>query len=216
MPRRSSLAGWPALILLMGLASLAQSTGQTAPPTARELTDAAFAERRRADRLEEGWKQGYEKGIALAEAAIATDPNLADAYYALFLNLARKTQRTGITAQATSVGRLKELLRKTIELDPGHADAWEAQGEMLMRLPWLLGGSEKKGEEALRRSQELDPKWAKPPLRLAELHWKKGEAEAARAEALRARDLARSSGDADRLNEAQELLREIDAASAAR
>ncbi|MGH7820344.1 MAG: hypothetical protein ACREQ9_11255, partial [Candidatus Binatia bacterium] len=106
-----------ALLLLIGLAPLAGSAGQT-PPAARELAEAAFAERRRADGLESGWREVYDRGIGLAEAAIAADPRLADAYYALFLNLARKSERGGMAARATSVRRLKELLRKTIELDP--------------------------------------------------------------------------------------------------
>ncbi|MGH7897765.1 MAG: hypothetical protein ACREQQ_07425, partial [Candidatus Binatia bacterium] len=83
--------------------------------------------------------------------------------------------------------------------------------EMLLRLPWLLGGSETEGEQALRRSQELAPKWAKPPLRLAEFHWKKGKTEEARAEALHASELARAAGDGDGLKAAEALLGEIDA-----
>jgi len=176
---------------------------------ARRLAERALAERKKADHLESGWEEAYDRGIELANQSIALDPNLADAYYALFVNLGRKSERTSVAAQALNINELKKLLRKTLELDPRHPDAWEAQGEMLLRLPRLLGGSESDGEQALRRSAELDPKWAKPPLRLAELHWKKGRKDDARAEAERARALARAAGDDDYANEAEELLKQM-------
>ena len=109
-----------------------------------------------------------------------------------------------------SVSRLKGLLRKTLELDSRHAHAWEAQGEMLMRLPWLLGGSDEEGERALRRAAELAPKWAKPRLRLAEFDFERGRKARARAEAVIARDLAKAAGDDDYRAEAEALLRKID------
>jgi len=196
-------------LLLFGVVCLAQAAEDVPPQTARQLVDAALAARKQADGLEKGWERAYDTGIALAEKAIEADPNLADAYYAVFVNLGRKSERTGMTAQMANIGRLKELLRKTLELDPRHSHAWEATGEMLIRLPWVMGGSEKKGEEALRRAKELSPKWAKPALRLAELHWKKGNAEDARAEALEARELARAASDGELLEDAEALVAEI-------
>jgi tetratricopeptide (TPR) repeat protein len=178
---------------------------------ARELALQSFAEFQRAERLADGWSAAYDRGIDLAERAIALDPRNADAHYALFVNLGRKSERTSTVAQARSIGRLKELLARALELDPGHAHAWEAEGEMLMRLPWLLGGSEPKGLEALEHAAELEPTWSKPPLRLAEHWWKEGERERARGLATKARDLARAESDSDNLGEAEALLREIDA-----
>jgi hypothetical protein len=108
-----------------------------------------------------------------------------------------------------SLSELKRLLDRTLELDPSHAQAWEAKGEMLLRLPRLMGGSASEGERALRRSAELAPRWAKPQLRLAELDWKNGRADAARAEASHARDLARAAGEEDYLRDAEALLRQM-------
>lgn len=177
---------------------------------AQQLADAAFAERQRADRLENDWEATYDSGIELAKRAIAIDPSLAEGYFALFVNLGRKSERASVAAQAMRISELKKLLEKTLELDPEHAHAWEAKGEMLMRLPRLFGGSEKQGEQALRRSAELDRKWAKPVLRLAQYDWKKGRRAEARAEAEHARELARAAGDEDFTKAANDLLREID------
>jgi len=195
------------LAILLGAVGRAE---EGATRAARELADAAIAEQRRGDESESGWEQAYDHGVALANQAIATDPGLADAYYALFVNLGRKSERSGIGAQAMSVSRLKELLRKTLELDPEHAYAWAAQGEMLIRLPWWMGGSEAEGERALRRAAELAPQWAKPHLRLAELHFAHGRKAQARAEAELAERLAEAAHQDDYRTEAEALLRKID------
>ena len=176
---------------------------------ATRFAEESIAEHHHADKLTDGWAAAYDHGIALAEKAIETDPSYADAYYALFVNLGRKSQRSGFAAQMKTFGRLKELLRKALELDPHHAHAWEATGEMLIQLPWIMGGSEEAGERALLRSAELDSRWPKPALRLAELHWKRGNVAQARVQAERARDLAHTAGDADYFQEAEQLLKEI-------
>jgi hypothetical protein len=204
-----------ALLLWLVFAAVAEAA-ESPRESAVTLTTAALAERRRADALAEGWAEAYDKGIALAGQAVAADPSYAEAYYAMFLNVGLRARRAGIAAQAVNVRRLKELLDKTIALDPCHADAWEARGEMLMQLPWVLGGSQAKGEQALQRSAECDPGWAKPALRLAEAHWKKGDGAGARAEAERARELASARGDDDLRQEAEALLREISVAASRR
>jgi tetratricopeptide (TPR) repeat protein len=176
---------------------------------ARFLAEQAFAANKQGDQLESGWDAAYDHGIELANQAIALDPRLADAYYAMFLNLGRKSERGGIGSQMSNLSQLKSLIDRTLELDPRHAHAWEAKGEMLARLPRLLGGSATEGERALRRSAELAPQWPKPLLRLAELDWKNGRTAEARSEALRARDLARAAGDEDYLGQAEALLKQI-------
>jgi tetratricopeptide (TPR) repeat protein len=173
---------------------------------AQRLANQALDERKKADRLETGWQEVYDHGIELANQAIALDPSVADAHYALFVNLGKKSERTGVGSQFMNISRLKALLNKTLELDPQHAHAWEAKGEMLLRLPRLWGGSASEGEQALRHAAELAPRWPKPQLRLAELDWKKGRAAEARAEAERARELARDSGETDLLRDAEALL----------
>lgn len=208
LSEKSPLAAGAVVALLL-LVRVAWATDDTRKQEAARLAKESMAHYHRGDALEHGWEQEYGEGISLAEKAIALDPDDADAYYALFVNLGQKAQRNGVVAQARTVSRLKELLKKTLELDPRHADAWEATGEMLIRLPWILGGSDQRGEEALERAAEIDPKWAKPPLRLGQLHWRKGEVERARREAERAAALAEKAADADYLEEARQLLEEI-------
>ena len=190
------------------LAASAQDAGARRAE-AQRLADQALQMSKQADKTADGWQAAYDRGIDLAEQAIAADPTVADGHYALFVNLGRKAERSGMGAQSMKVFKLKGLLDKTLELDPAHAHAWEAKGEMLTRLPKLLGGSETEGESALRKSAELAPQWPKPPLRLAELDWKKGRADQARAEAERAKDLATAAGDENLRAEAEKLLSEM-------
>ena len=110
----------------------------------------------------------YKAGITNVERAVALDSYSADAHYALFYNLGRKAERSGIALQAFSVGKLRRLIECTVELGPRHAHAWSALGEMLLRLPWILGGSDADGRGALERAARLAPEWYQPRLRLAE------------------------------------------------
>jgi tetratricopeptide (TPR) repeat protein len=197
------------LVLLLYGASVFGEEPGARQEEARSLAEQAFAANKQGDQLESGWDAAYDRGIALANQAIALDPDLADAYYALFLNLGRKSERGGVGSQMKNLSQLKSLIDRTLELDPHHAHAWEAKGEMLVRLPRLLGGSATEGERAFRRSADLAPQWPKPLLRLADLDWKNGRTPEARSEALRALDLARAAGDEDYLEQAEALLKQI-------
>jgi len=198
--------------ILVACAGPELRAGDTATPRekAQRLADASLDESKKAEGVESGWEEIYDRGIELANQAMAIDPTVADAHYALFINLGRKTERSGIASQMKAISRLKQLLDETLELDPRHAHAWEAKGEMLLRLPRLMGGSSTEGERALRRSAELAPRWSKPPLRLAELDWKNGRAAEARAEAEHARDLARQAGEEGFAADAEALIKKID------
>jgi tetratricopeptide (TPR) repeat protein len=197
------------VVLLVYAASVLAEAPPSRQDEARALAEQAFVANQQGNQLQSGWDAAYDRGIALANQAIALDPGLADAHYALFLNLGRKSERGGIGSQMSNLSQLKRLIDRTLELDPRHAHAWEAKGEMLVRLPRLLGGSATEGEQALRRSAELAPQWPKPLLRLAELDRKNRRTAEARSEALRARDLARVAGDQDSLDQAEALLKQI-------
>jgi tetratricopeptide (TPR) repeat protein len=206
MGARLRLAVFAAMVALATHVAAAESGGSS---EARRLTEESRQAYHRAEAAETGWAEIYDQGIDLARRAIALDPSDAEAHYSVFLNLGRKSQRSGIGAQFRNVSELKSELAKTLELDPNHADAWEAQGEMLLQLPRLMGGSRSEGEKALRRSQELAPSWAKPPLRLAELYEKDGNTTAARAEASRALELARKSGDTRFASDAEAIMNRL-------
>lgn len=198
------------VVFLLGFAAVAA----TAPPpeAAETLVRRSLERFHHAESLREGWRAVYDEGIAAGERAIELDPDHAEAHYALFLNLGRRAERSGLGTQVFTVRRLRALLDRTIELDPRHAHAWEALGEVLLALPRLLGGSRSEGEAALRKAAELDPRWPKPRLRLAEHLRDQGDVAAAREQAERARRLAcdeTAPPAADSCGAANELLESL-------
>lgn len=176
--------------LAAALVALALCATRVPAEDAEALVRRALERFHHAEALGTGWKPVYDEGVAAAERAIELDPKHAEAHYALFLNLGRRAERSGLGTQVFTVRRLRALLERTIELDPRHAHAWEAQGEVLLALPRLLGGSRSEGEKSLRKATELDPAWPKPWLRLAEHFRASGDETAAREHAERARKLA--------------------------
>ena len=201
-----------AAVLVFGIVAQSRAAESTQVAEARRLADESFAAYKQAGTAGAGAAALYESGIDLARRSIALDPKFADAHYALFLSLGGQSQERGLATKFTNLSELKAALAKTIELDPNHAHAWEARGEMLLKLPKLLGGSRSEAEKALRRSRELAPTWSKPVLRLAQLHRRDGDLETARAEAAVALELAKSAGDEELAREAADVLSEVAAA----
>ena len=198
--------------LVLAAAALAASAGEDENPgeIARGLVIRAFAELRRGDSLpDEDAAKAYTQGLELARRATRLDPGNADAWYALFCHRGRLIESSNVASQMFQVSKLRSLLDKVLEIDPSHAHAWQARGEMLLRLPWLFGGSESEGEEALLRAAELEPGWAKPWIRLAELENERGNEEQAALLARRARELAASSDDEELRTRADRLLERL-------
>jgi len=109
-----------------------------------------------------------ERGLALAEAAAARRPDDARAHFALFCHVARKTERAGLsTAALSAVARMREELDRALELEPLYLDALVGKAMLLIKLPWLLGGDEDRGEELLRQAIALDAGFTPARERLA-------------------------------------------------
>ena len=121
----------------------------------------------------------YEEGIRVSELAIAADPNDARAHMALFCNLGRQLDASGLSWRA--FGRLR---RARAAIDRAHALAPDdpgvlvAKGEMLRRLPRVLGGDKDAGMELLRRAVEIAPDHVTARRLLARAMADEGEAQA--------------------------------------
>jgi tetratricopeptide (TPR) repeat protein len=98
------------------------------------------------------------RGLALAERAIDADPRDALGHFALFCNLGRRVQATGLGfATPLAAFRAIRALDAALALAPDDADVVTAKGVLLLQLPRLLGGDHARGEEWLRRALALDP-----------------------------------------------------------
>lgn len=198
-----------ALALLCASVPFARAANGT---SASELAARSRAEcetgRRLTDRAQR--KQHFDTGQSLAEEAVETDERNADAHFALFCNLGELMRLDGESVSSVfALRRLMAEVDRTLELDPGHTDAMAAKGTLLVRLPRLLGGDARKGEEMLRQVIVQDPKAFSSRLTLAKTCEARGDRDEALAFATRALQIAREQGRADKIAEAQATLAEL-------
>jgi hypothetical protein len=154
----------------------------------------------------------FTRGQQLAEQAIADDEKSAAAHFALFCNMGEIMRLDGESVSSVfSLRRLMAELDRTLVLDPTHADALAAKGTLLVRLPRLLGGNVRQGEELLRRAITHDPTAVSSRLTLAATCGARGDRDEAITFATRALQIAREQGRADKVAEAQAVLAELHA-----
>jgi hypothetical protein len=107
----SGIAARFVLVLLLYATGVLGGAPATRQEEARSLAEQAFAANQQGNQLESGWEAAYDHGIALANQAIALDPDLADAYYALFLNIGRKSERGGVGSQMRNLSHVSSAAR---------------------------------------------------------------------------------------------------------
>jgi tetratricopeptide (TPR) repeat protein len=153
----------------------------------------------------------FEKSQKLAERAVALDGQLADAHFALFCSLGERSRIDGEKTPAAVFGFTKVMreLDRTLELNPDHLDALSSKGAFLIKLPALLGGDTKKGEEMLRRVIQRDPRAISARLTLAKTYAARGKDAEALTLATDALKFAQADGRADLIPEAEATVSEL-------
>ena len=122
------------------------------------------------------------RGLQLAEDALAADDQDAKAHFALFCNLGRQMQVTGVSFSSWSTyRRLRRELDATLALVPNDPDALAAKGALLLHLPRLLGGDAAEAERLLRRALDVEPGNTAARRYLAEALEERGASDQARA-----------------------------------
>lgn len=125
-----------------------------------------------------------ERGLALAEAAVAADSEDAKAHFAVFCNLGRELRlRPRGLGSLRAVGRLKRAIDRTLELVPESVDALTGKGMLLFELPRFLGGDRAEAERVLHRALDLDPACGPAQVALARVLAARGSRAAAVAQA---------------------------------
>lgn len=152
-------------------------------------------------------RQLYQQGLELADAALALDERNADAHFARFATKGRLLLLDGASPNPFNLMRLNRDLDRALELNPNHADALAAKGGLYRQLPRLLGGSEQKAEECLKKAIALEAEHAVGArIELAQLYFDRGERERAVALLKTAIAIAERDGKLRQRNEAQALL----------
>ena len=97
-----------------------------------------------------------DRGLDLAEQALALDEDNPKAHFAVFCNLGKILETSGIGVRTVrSIGRARRELDRTLELAPDYVDALLAKAEMLTRLPRWLGGDLTEAERCRVRARAL-------------------------------------------------------------
>jgi tetratricopeptide (TPR) repeat protein len=203
-------AALPVLLLLCSL-GVARADGDCAP-TAPDLARRAMTEceQGRHATVREERQSHFERGQQLAQQAVAADDNSAAAHFAVFCNMGELMRIDG--ESISSVFQLRKLmaeLDRTLQIDPGHTDALSSKGQLLVRLPRLLGGNVEEGEAMLRQVIQKDPSAVASRLALARTCEARGDRDEALAFTTRALQIAREQGRADKVAEAQAILAEL-------
>jgi hypothetical protein len=152
-------------------------------------------------------KAHFDRGKALAQQAVAQDDHSAEAHFALFCNEGELMRLDG--ESISSLFQLRQLmaeLDRTLALKPDHTDALAAKGTLLLRLPRLMGGDPRTGEQMLRQVVQQDPNAFASRLTLAKTCNARGDRGEAVAFAERALQIAKAQGRADKIAEAQATL----------
>ncbi len=142
----------------LGLAVLALLTARATASGTTLADESLQACRQAASVTGEERQARLRRGLSLAEAALASDPQNARAHLAAFCNQGRLAQEAGIGLSALSaVKELARIIEDAERLAPDDADILTARGAFLLELPRLLGGDPATGESLLRRSLALAP-----------------------------------------------------------
>lgn len=96
--------------------------------------------------------------------------------------MARQTHVTGQESDARSAEAIVRLCKRTVEIDPGYAEAWALMAIGYMKLRDSREGNANDGMAAAERALSLDPDLAEAHAVKAQLHLADGDAETAARE----------------------------------
>jgi hypothetical protein len=151
---RSTPHGLLATTLLLAVAATA-----IAEPVPAGDAREALARCYDADRLPANVRrEALERGLVIADRAIAGDPDDPAAHFAAFCLLGKRVELDGISFRLLGdVRRVRRHIDRALALAPDWPAALAGKGAMLLSLPRLLGGDADEGERLLRRAIALDP-----------------------------------------------------------
>jgi tetratricopeptide (TPR) repeat protein len=123
-----------------------------------------------------------QAGIAAAERAIKLDANRVEGHFWLGANKGEYADLKGGFAALGLVKTVRREFETALTLDPNYAKGSThlALGQMLIEMPKLLGGSDKKGLDYLEGGLKFGAQNAELKLYLAQQYAKKGRLEEAK------------------------------------
>lgn len=100
--------------------------------------------------------QIYEEGEAIADQAIASNPNSALGYYWKSAHIGRWGQTRGVLNSLFRAPSMRDLLEEAINREPDHADSYFVLGQLYSKVPSLISfGNNAYGVSLGRRAVDL-------------------------------------------------------------
>lgn len=200
---------------LFMIAAHSTSTSPAHASAAQDTLDVAMRYFRAAERFDPSKAQleRYHEAEKLAEEAVAMDPNSADAHFLIFAARGRQLLAGNPLSNVWQLRSLNEHLDHALQLNPGHAQALAAKGGLLLGLPSFLGGDVKAATGYLEKAVALNPTGPGTRVELARAFIRQGHYQEAKHQLLLAGHYACLTRRTSILNEATELLSELEKGS---
>lgn len=205
-------------VTLMATATLALAQqaayARTGPESAQSLAERSLdCLHRGEDAVNKDEKAAaYREGLALAKRAVEADDTNADAHFASFANGGRLMLAEGVTANPFNLLKVNRELDRVLALNPNHVDGLAARGAIYRQLPSMLGGSLEKAADYLGRAVALDSDALGSRIELAEVYRDMGRPERGVPLLEQAMQVAERKGKHRQMQEARELLSQLQAA----
>jgi len=124
----------------------------------------------------------YEHGRDAGRRAIDAAAQDAEAHVWYAINLGRWAQTKGLMRATLELSKVKEEAETVLRLDPNSVEGLTLAGNLARELPGLLGGSNERSEQELKRALALDPRRPGLHVSLARLYIKTKRYDDARRE----------------------------------
>ncbi|MDE2292327.1 MAG: tetratricopeptide repeat protein, partial [Elusimicrobia bacterium] len=116
----------------------------------------------------------FSRAETLAGRSVALSSTSADAWFWYGVALGKQGEARGMMHALFMIKPFRRRLETALRLDPRHAPAHHALGELLWQLPSLLGGSREGARRELEAALADDPSYTAPYSTLAEVYLAEG------------------------------------------
>lgn len=126
----------------------------------------------------------FEKGIAVGQRAVATEPNAVEGHFWLAVNYGGYSEQKGVFKALVTVKKIRSEMETVLRLNDKYQDAgaYLALGEMDRQLPRIIGGNLNRAITRLEQGLRIAPENLELKYSLAQAYGEAGRKDDARRE----------------------------------
>lgn len=115
-----------------------------------------------------GGASDFALGMQRCSESVKLSSTTANAYFWLGVALARYGEAKGALKSLPLIKPIRAEMARTLELDPGHGGAHQVLGQILWKLPRIVGGDKKAALAEFQEALRLSPRYTSNYIPLAE------------------------------------------------